>query len=141
LRALVNPPEKDYRLAIGRVAAAGLTDIPYPILFVECEQGTARSDLVRSLLWPIGPQPVSAGGIVARASRTFSFANGAEIPAWLSNGVHKGVIVDAVLQHALAGDPMDRFLSTEPEYSTRMPEIDVRARRTASVSARRGGTR
>ena len=57
LRELVNLSEEDYRLAIGWAVAAYLTDIPHPILFVQGEQGTAKSNLIRSLLALVDPQP------------------------------------------------------------------------------------
>jgi hypothetical protein len=113
LRALINLSEEDYRLTIAWVIAAYLTDIPHPILFVQGEQGTAKSNLIRSLLSLIDPQPAAdreAPGsqrewaIFARASWAFSFDNVTEIPEWLSNSLCKGVTGDAVLQRALHSD-------------------------------------
>jgi hypothetical protein len=113
LRALINLSEEDYRLAIGWVVAAYLTEIPHPILFVQGEQGTAKSNLIRSLLSLVDPQPAAdreapAGqrewAIFARASWAFSFDNVTEIPEWLSNSLCKGVTGDAVLQRALHSD-------------------------------------
>jgi hypothetical protein len=113
LQALINLSQEDYRLAIGWVVAAYLTEIPHPILFVQGEQGTAKSNLIRSLLSLIDPQPAAdreAPGsqrewaIFARASWAFSFDNVTEIPEWLSNSLCKGVTGDAVLQRALHSD-------------------------------------
>ncbi|GAA0968873.1 ATP-binding protein [Actinocorallia libanotica] len=113
LRALVNLSEEDYRLAIGWVVAAFFLDIPHPILFVQGEQGTAKSTLVRTLLSLCDPQPAAdretpAGSrewaIFARASWAFSFDNLTEIPDWFSNSLCKGVTGDSVLQRALHSD-------------------------------------
>jgi hypothetical protein len=113
LRALVNLSEEDYRLAIGWVVAAYLTDMPHPILLVQGEQGTAKSNLIRSLLALVDPQPAAdretpgdkrEWAIFSRASWAFSFDNVTEIPAWLSNSLCKGVTGDAVLQRALHSD-------------------------------------
>jgi hypothetical protein len=113
LRALINLSEEDYRLAIGWAVAAYFTDIPHPILFVQGEQGTAKSNLIRSLLSLIDPQPAAdreapssqrEWAIFARASWAFSFDNVTEIPEWLSNSLCKGVTGDAVLQRALHSD-------------------------------------
>ena len=59
IRALINLPEEDYRLAIGWVVAAYLTGIPHPILLVQGEQGTAKSNLIRTLLALVDPQPAA----------------------------------------------------------------------------------
>ncbi len=113
LRALINLTEDDYRLAIGWVVAAFFLDIPHPILFVQGEQGTAKSTLVRTLLALCDPQPAAdretpAGSrewaIFARASWAFSFDNLTEIPDWFSNSLCKGVTGDSVLQRALHSD-------------------------------------
>jgi hypothetical protein len=113
LRALVNLTEADYRLAIGWVVAAFFTDMPHPILLVQGEQGTAKSNLIRSLLALIDPQPAAdretpadkrEWAIFARASWAFSFDNVTEIPDWLSNSLCKGVTGDAVLQRVLHSD-------------------------------------
>lgn len=113
LRALINLSEDDFRLAIAWAVASYLTDIPHPILFVQGEQGTAKSNLIRSLLALVDPQPAAdreapAGqrewAIFARASWAFSFDNVTEIPEWLSNSLCKGVTGDAVLQRALHSD-------------------------------------
>ena len=90
LRELMNLPEEDYRLAIGWVVAAYLTGIPHPILLVQGEQGTAKSNLIRTLLALVDPQPAAERtpprdqrewAIFARASWAFSFDNITEIPA------------------------------------------------------------
>jgi hypothetical protein len=113
LRALINLSEDDYRLAVGWVVAAYFTAIPHPILLVQGEQGTAKSNLIRSLLALIDPQPAAdreppvdkrEWAIFARASWAFSFDNVTEIPDWLSNSLCKGVTGDAVLQRALHSD-------------------------------------
>lgn len=113
LRKLINLTEEDYRLAIGWVVAAYFTDIPHPILFVQGEQGTGKSSLVRALLALVDPQPAAdretpadkrEWAIFARASWAFSFDNVTEIPAWLSNSLCKGVTGDAVLQRVLHSD-------------------------------------
>ncbi|MGH3377635.1 MAG: hypothetical protein ACRDS0_03735 [Pseudonocardiaceae bacterium] len=113
LRALINLSEEDYRLAIGWVVAAYLTDMPHPILFIQGEQGSAKSNLIRSLLSVLDPQPAAdrtppgsqrEWAIFARASWGFSFDNVTEIPEWLSNSLCKGVTGDAVLQRALHSD-------------------------------------
>ncbi|MFI6325110.1 ATP-binding protein [Nonomuraea sp. NPDC050556] len=113
LRALINLSEEDWRLAIAWVVAAYLTDIPHPILTVKGEQGTAKSNLIRSLLLLIDPQPAAdreppgsqrEWAIFARASWAFSFDNVTDIPDWLSNSLCKGVTGDAVLQRALHSD-------------------------------------
>ena len=113
LRALINLPEHDYHLAIGWVVAAYFTGIPHPILLVQGEQGTAKSNLIRCLLALIDPQPAAdreppadkrEWAIFARASWAFSFDNITEIPDWLSNSLCKGVTGDAVLQRALHSD-------------------------------------
>jgi hypothetical protein len=113
LRALINLSEEDYRLAIGWVVAAYLIDMPHPILLVQGEQGTAKSNLIRSLLALIDPQPAAdretpsdkrEWAIFSRASWAFSFDNITEIPAWLSNSLCKGVTGDAVLQRVLHSD-------------------------------------
>ncbi|MBO3744900.1 ATP-binding protein [Streptosporangiaceae bacterium NEAU-GS5] len=113
LRALINLSEEEWRLAIGWVVAAYLTDIPHPILLIQGEQGTAKSNLIRSLLMLIDPQPAAdreppAGqrewAIFSRASWAFSFDNVTDIPDWLSNSLCKGVTGDAVLQRVLHSD-------------------------------------
>jgi len=113
LRPLINLPEDDYRLAIGWVVAAYFPAIPHPILMVQGEQGTAKSNLIRSLLALIDPQPAAdreppadkrEWAIFARASWAFSFDNVTEIPDWLSNSLCKGVTGDAVLQRVLHSD-------------------------------------
>ena len=113
LRELINLPEEDYRLAIGWVVAAYLTGIPHPILLVQGEQGTAKSNLIRTLLALVDPQPAAdrtpprdqrEWAIFARASWAFSFDNITEIPGWLSNALCKGVTGDAVLQRVLHSD-------------------------------------
>ncbi|MGH3326196.1 MAG: ATP-binding protein, partial [Streptomycetales bacterium] len=113
LRALLNLTEEDYRLVIGWVVAAYLIDMPHPILLVQGEQGTAKSNLVRALLALIDPQPAAdreapsdkrEWAIFARASWAFSFDNITEIPPWLSNSLCKGVTGDAVLQRVLHSD-------------------------------------
>ncbi|WP_067070468.1 hypothetical protein [Carbonactinospora thermoautotrophica] len=113
LRKLINLTEDDYRLAIGWVVAAYFTDIPHPILFVQGEQGTGKSSLVRALLALVDPQPAAdretpadkrEWAIFARASWAFSFDNVTEIPEWLSNSLCKGVTGDAVLQRVLHSD-------------------------------------
>jgi hypothetical protein len=113
LRSLVNLPEEDYRLAIAWVVAAYLTGIPHPILLVQGEQGTAKSNLIRTLLALVDPQPAAdrtpprdqrEWAIFARASWAFSFDNITDIPPWLSNALCKGVTGDAVLQRVLHSD-------------------------------------
>jgi len=113
LRGLINLPDGDYRLAVGWVVAAYFTAIPHPILLVQGEQGTAKSNLIRCLLALIDPQPAAdreppadkrEWAIFARASWAFSFDNITEIPGWLSNSLCKGVTGDAVLQRALHSD-------------------------------------
>ncbi|MGH3326331.1 MAG: ATP-binding protein [Streptomycetales bacterium] len=113
LRGLLNLSEEDYRLVIGWVVAAYLIDMPHPILLVQGEQGTAKSNLVRALLALIDPQPAvdreapsdkREWAIFARASWAFSFDNITEIPQWLSNSLCKGVTGDAVLQRVLHSD-------------------------------------
>jgi hypothetical protein len=113
LRVLVNLPEEDYRLAIAWVVAAYLTGIPHPILLVQGEQGTAKSNLIRTLLALVDPQPAAdrtpprdqrEWAIFARASWAFSFDNITDIPPWLSNALCKGVTGDAVLQRILHSD-------------------------------------
>jgi hypothetical protein len=113
LRALVNLPKEDFRLAVGWVAAALLPSIPHPILLVQGEQGTAKSSLVRTLLALVDPQPAAERtppkdqrewAIFARASWAFGFDNITAIPDWLSNALCKGVTGDAVLQRVLHSD-------------------------------------
>ena len=113
LRELINLPEEDYRLAIGWVVAAYLTGIPHPILLVQGEQGTAKSNLIRTLLALVDPQPAAdrtppkdnrEWAIFARASWAFSYDNITDIPPWLSNALCKGVTGDAVLQRVLHSD-------------------------------------
>jgi hypothetical protein len=113
LRALVNLPDDDWRLAIAWVVAAYLTGIPHPILLVQGEQGTAKSNLIRTLLALVDPQPAAdrtpprdqrEWAIFARASWAFSFDNITDIPPWLSNALCKGVTGDAVLQRVLHSD-------------------------------------
>ena len=113
LRELMNLPEEDYRLAIGWVVAAWFTGIPHPILLVQGEQGTAKSNLIRTLLALVDPQPAAdrtpprdqrEWAIFARASWAFSFDNITDIPPWLSNALCKGVTGNAVLQRVLHSD-------------------------------------
>src|SRR5450755_2018982 len=113
IRARINLPEEDYRLAIAWVVAAYLTGIPHPILLVQGEQGTAKSNLIRTLLALIDPQPAAdrtppkdnrEWAIFARASWAFSYDNITDIPPWLSNALCKGVTGDAVLQRVLHSD-------------------------------------
>ena len=113
LRELINLPEEDYRLAIGWVVAAYLTGIPHPILLVQGEQGTAKSNLIWTLLALVDPQPAAdrtppkdnrEWAIFARASWAFSYDNITGIPPWLSNALCKGVTGDAVLQRVLHSD-------------------------------------
>ena len=110
---LINLPEEDYRLAIAWVVAAYLTGIPHPILLIQGEQGTAKSNLIRTLLALVDPQPAAdrtpprdqrEWAIFARASWAFSFDNITDIPPWLSNALCKGVTGDAVLQRVLHSD-------------------------------------
>ncbi len=109
----MNLSEEDYRLAIGWVVAAWFTGIPHPILLVQGEQGTAKSNLIRTLLALVDPQPAvdrtpprdqREWAIFARASWAFSFDNITDIPPWLSNALCKGVTGDAVLQRVLHSD-------------------------------------
>ena len=113
VRELINLPEEDYRLAIGWVVAAYLTGIPHPILLVQGEQGTAKSNLIRTLLALVDPQPAAdrtppkdnrEWAIFARASWAFSYDNITDIPPWLSNALCKGVTGNAVLQRVLHSD-------------------------------------
>jgi phage baseplate assembly protein gpV len=113
VRELINLPDEDYRLAIGWVVAAYLTGIPHPILLVQGEQGTAKSNLIRTLLALVDPQPAAdrtppkdnrEWAIFARASWAFSYDNITDIPPWLSNALCKGVTGDAVLQRVLHSD-------------------------------------
>jgi hypothetical protein len=113
LRALINLPEEDYRLAIAWVVAAYLTGIPHPILLIQGEQGTAKSNLIRTLLALVDPQPAAdrtppkdqrEWAIFARASWAFCYDNITAIPDWLSNALCKGVTGDAVLQRVLHTD-------------------------------------
>lgn len=113
LRQLVNLADDDFRLVLAWVVAAYFTDIPHPILLVQGEQGTAKSNLIRCLLALIDPQPAEdretpgdkrEWAIFARASWAFSFDNVTEIPDWLSNSLCKGVTGDAVLQRVLHSD-------------------------------------
>ncbi len=113
LRALINLPDEDYRLAIAWVVAAYFTGIPHPILLIQGEQGTAKSNLIRTLLALVDPQPADdrtpprdqrEWAIFARASWAFGFDNITDIPAWLSNALCKGVTGDAVLQRVLHSD-------------------------------------
>ena len=113
IRALINLPDEDYRLAIGWVVAAYLTGIPHPILLVQGEQGTAKSNLIRTLLALVDPQPAAERtppkdnrewAIFARASWAFGYDNITDIPPWLSNALCKGVTGDAVLQRVLHSD-------------------------------------
>ena len=93
--------------------AAYFTGIPHPILLVQGEQGTAKSNLIRTLLALVDPQPAAdrtppadqrEWAIFARASWAFSFDNITDIPPWLSNALCKGVTGDAVLQRVLHSD-------------------------------------
>jgi hypothetical protein len=113
LRALINLSDEDYRLAIAWVVAAYFTGIPHPILLVQGEQGTAKSNLIRTLLALIDPQPAAERtpprdqrewAIFGRASWTFCYDNITDIPPWLSNALCKGVTGDAVLQRILHSD-------------------------------------
>ena len=113
LRELVNLPEEDYRLAIAWVVAAYFTGIPHPILLIQGEQGTAKSNLIRTLLALVDPQPAAdrtppkdqrEWAIFARASWAFCYDNITAIPDWLSNALCKGVTGDAVLQRVLHTD-------------------------------------
>src|SRR5260370_29470087 len=113
LRELVNLPEEDYRLAIAWAVAAYFTGIPHPILLIQGEQGTAKSNLIRTLLALVDPQPAAdrpppkaqrEWAIFARASWAFSFDNITDIPPWLSNALSNGVTGDAVLQRVLHSD-------------------------------------
>jgi hypothetical protein len=113
LRALVNLPEEDWRLAIAWVVAAYFTGIPHPILLIQGEQGTAKSNLIRTLLALVDPQPAAdrtppkdqrEWAIFARASWAFCYDNITAIPDWLSNALYKGVTGDAVLQRVLHTD-------------------------------------
>ena len=113
LRLLINLPEDDYRLAIAWVVAAYFTGIPHPILLVQGEQGTAKSNLIRTLLALVDPQPAAdrtppkdqrEWAIFARASWAFCYDNITAIPDWLSNALCKGVTGDAVLQRVLHTD-------------------------------------
>jgi hypothetical protein len=57
LRALLNLADEDFRLVIGWVVAAYLTDMPHPMLLIQGEQGTAKTSLIRALLALIDPAP------------------------------------------------------------------------------------
>jgi hypothetical protein len=113
LRALINLSEEDFRLAIGWVVAAYFTEIPHAILLIQGEQGTAKTNLTRTLLTLIDPQPAAERdtpgdkrewAIFASASWGFCFDNITEIPDWLSNSLCKGATGDAVLQRELNSD-------------------------------------
>ncbi len=113
LRDLINLPEEDYRLAIAWVVAAYFTGIPHPILLIQGEQGTAKSNLIRTLLALVDPQPAAERtqpkdsrewAIFGRASWAFCYDNITDIPPWLSNALCKGVTGDAVLQRVLHSD-------------------------------------
>ena len=95
------------------MVAAYLTGIPHPILLVQGEQGTAKSNLIRTLLALVDPQPAAdrtppkdnrEWAIFARASWAFGYDNITDIPPWLSNALCKGVTGDAVLQRVLHSD-------------------------------------
>ena len=95
------------------MVAAYFTGIPHPILLVQGEQGTAKSNLIRTLLALVDPQPAAERtppkdqrewAIFARASWAFSYDNITDIPPWLSNALCKGVTGDAVLQRVLHSD-------------------------------------
>lgn len=113
LRVLINLSEEDFRLVIGWVVAAYFTEIPHAILFIQGEQGTAKTNLARTLLCLIDPQPAAERdtpgdkrewAIFASASWGFCFDNVTEIPDWLSNSLCKGATGDAVLQRELHSD-------------------------------------
>jgi hypothetical protein len=113
LRDLINLPDEDYRLAIAWAVAAYFTGIPHPILLIQGEQGTAKSNLIRTLLALVDPQPAAdrtpprdqrEWAIFARASWAFCYDNITAIPDWLSNALCKGVTGDAVLQRVLHTD-------------------------------------
>ena len=101
IRALINLPEEDYRLAIAWVVAAYLTGIPHPILLVQGEQGTAKSNLIRTLLALVDPQPAAERtppkdnrewAIFARASWAFGYDNITDIPPCSTVTVFRSVI-------------------------------------------------
>ena len=110
LRALINLNDDDYQLAIAWAVAAFFTDIPHPILFVQGEQGTAKSNLIRSLLSLIDPQPAAdreAPGvqrdwaIFARASLGVHLRQRHRDPAVAVELPVQRLTGDAVLQRAL----------------------------------------
>ena len=126
VRKLINLPEDDYRLAIGWVVAAYLTGIPHPILLVQGEQGTAKSNLIRTLLALVDPQPA--------AERTPPKDN----REWAIFGVYSFQRIIALttiaIKHDLAGDLADRILLIEPEViDKRRTEADITAARAAAL--------
>jgi hypothetical protein len=113
LRKLINLTEEDWRLAIGWVVAAYFCHIPHPILFVQGEQGTAKSNLMRALLSLIDPQPGAERtppegqrewGIFSNLNWAFGYDNVTEIPKWLSDALCRGATGDTVMQRELHSD-------------------------------------
>ena len=113
LRALVNLSESDFRLAVGWVVAGYFEAIPHPILFIQGEQGTAKSSLMRLLMTLIDPQPAAERslptdkrqwGIFGRASWSLGFDNVTVIPDEMSNALAKGATGEAVFQRELHSD-------------------------------------
>ena len=77
------------------------------------QQGTAKSNLIRTLLALVDQQPAAERtppkdnrewAIFARASWAFSHDNITDIPPWLSNALCKDVTGDAILQRVLHSD-------------------------------------
>ena len=113
LRKLINLTEEDFRLAIGWVVAGYFCHIPHPILFVQGEQGTAKSNLMRALIALLDPQPGTdraapegqrEWAIFSNINWAFGFDNLTEIPEWLSNALCRGATGDTVLQRELHSD-------------------------------------
>jgi hypothetical protein len=112
LRALVNLTESDFRLAVGWVVCAFFEGFGHPILFIQGEQGTAKSHLMRTLLALIDPQPAAERtlpsdkrewGIFGRASWALGFDNVTNIQD-MSDALCKGATGEAVFQRELHSD-------------------------------------
>ena len=96
LRPYVNLSEPDFHLLIGWMAAALLSDGPYPILAIHGEQGSAKSTLAKVVRKLIDPQesPVLASPrstrdlmVTAFSSWLLVYDNISVVPGWLSDSL------------------------------------------------------
>ncbi|POH75372.1 ATP-binding protein [Arthrobacter glacialis] len=66
-RNLLNVSESGFRLLVGWLVAACITDIPHPILGLYGQQGTAKTTAMNTLITLISPSPVPSQNVPDKA--------------------------------------------------------------------------